>query len=108
MQDSAPSEYDFLFAEFERDGEEVIRERVATRKYSDPREHGLAEIWLEEKERARQTLRQKLLRSERAEQRRIVRSAKNAAWAAAVAAIIAAICAAIAVLLSDPVRKILD
>jgi hypothetical protein len=107
MQDPAASEYDFLFAEFQRDGEQVIREGVATRKYTDPRKLGLAQIWLEEKDRARDAVRQKLLRLEIAERRRTALSASNAAWAAAIAAIIAAICAAIAILLSDPVRKIL-
>jgi hypothetical protein len=107
MPDSVASEYEFLFAEFQRDGEQAIRERVAARQYTDPRKHGLAKIWLEEKDRAREAARQKSLRLERAEQRQMVRSAKNAAWAAAIAAAIAAICAAIAILLSDPVRKIL-
>src|ERR1700689_2640518 len=105
MQDSAASEYDLLFAEFQRDGEQVIRERVATHKYTDARKHDLAEIWLEEKDRARDAVGQKLLRLEIAERRRTARSAKNAAWAAAVAAIVAAVCSAIAVLLSDPVRN---
>jgi len=107
MQDPAPSEYDSLFAEFERDGEQIVRGQVGTRKYTDPRKHSLAEIWLEEKNRSRDVVRQKLLRLEIAERRRTARSARNAAWAAAIAAIVAAVCAAIAILLSEPVRNIL-
>jgi hypothetical protein len=107
MQEPDPSEYDSLLAEFERDGELVIRERMEIGEYADPKKHALAKVWLEEKERAHEAIRQKWLRLERAQQKRLARRAKDAAWVATIAAAIAVICATISILLLEPVRKIL-
>jgi CHASE3 domain sensor protein len=107
MQEPDPSENDSLLAEFERDGEPVIRKRVEIGEFADPRKHAIAKVWLEEKARAHEAIRQKWLRLERAEQKRLARTAKDAAWVATVAAAIAVICATISILLSAPVRNIL-
>jgi hypothetical protein len=83
---------DELFAEFEKDGEALVRERLIIEHYGSKGtwRHGFAEEWLRLKEDARKE-------ASNLEQSKIARSAKNAAWAAAIAAIIAAICAVIAV-----------
>ena len=83
---------DPMFADFERDGEDVIRKNLAASLYQE-RKAKLAREWLYRKERERNN-------ASNAEQIRIARSAKNAAWAAAIAAIIAAICAAVAIAIS--------
>jgi hypothetical protein len=84
---------------FEQDGEEVVRNNVAMRRYSQDRQ-ALAKEWLRRKDQTRseEAERRRVTSSE--EQIRIARSAKNAAWAAAIAAIIAAICAAVAIVIS--------
>lgn len=80
---------DPFFADFERDGEEVVRRNTAASLYQE-RKAKLAREWLYRKERERND-------ASNATQIRIARSAKNAAWAAAIAAIVAAISAAVAI-----------
>ena len=81
-----------FWAELEKLGEPVVRERIAAGIYDDAR-RGLAEEWLRLREESRKD-------ASSAEQMRTARSAKNAAWIAAIAAIIAAICAIIALFLN--------
>jgi len=80
------------YADFERDGEQTVRDNVARGAYIERRAK-LAKAWLAQKERARKDLSSEA-------QIRIARSAKNAAWAAAIAAIVAAAAAIVAVLIS--------
>lgn len=95
------SDLDFKYADFERDGEEKVRERIALKAYLAPMD-GLAREWLRRKDGARAEAERLSAEATRAEERRIARSAKNAAWAAAIAAIIAAIAAVIAVFVHSP------
>jgi hypothetical protein len=83
---------DEVFAEFEADGEPLVRKRLITEHYGPPGAYrrGFAEEWLRLREEARRD-------ASNLEQLEVARSAKNAAWAAAIAAILAAICAVIAV-----------
>jgi hypothetical protein len=86
---------EFIYADFERDGEEKVRENVALERYGSRRRMALAKQWLEIQDQSRLTKSERERRSERDEDRRIARSAKNAAWIAAIAAMIAAMSAII-------------
>lgn len=77
------------YADFERDGEQTVRDNLARSAYVE-RRASLARAWLAQKDRSRKD-------ASSLEQIRIAASAKNAAWAAAIAAMIAAICAAVAI-----------
>jgi hypothetical protein len=86
---------DELFAEYERDGEALVRERLIIEHYGPPGAYrrGFAEEWLRLREESRRN-------ASNLEQTSIARSAKNAAWAAAIAAIIATICAVLVIVQS--------
>jgi hypothetical protein len=86
------SDDELYFGDFERAGEDVVRNNLALKLYVDKRA-GLASEWLARKERSRREI-------SNSEQIRIARSAKNAAWLAAIAAIVAAIVAAIAAVIA--------
>lgn len=81
-----------FYAEFERAGEEAVRDGIVSGAYQNKRvDYALQ--WLGEIDEARRE-------ASNAEDRRTARSAKNAAWAAAIAAIIAAIAAAVAAVIA--------
>lgn len=84
------SDHDLYYGDFDRDGEEAVRNRVALHQYNE-KKHALALEWLRKRDQERSD-------ASMAEQITLARSAKNAAWAAAIAAIIAAIAAIIALL----------
>jgi hypothetical protein len=77
------------YADFERDGEQTVRDNVARGAYNGRRAK-LAREWLQRKADTKTD-------AFAAKQLRIARSAKNAAWAAAVAAIVAAMAAIAAI-----------
>jgi hypothetical protein len=91
MREPLPSEYAFLFAEFERDGEDTIRERVAMKRY-EPVRHGLAVLWLRSKDQTRLDAAEERREDVRLEERRKDRKT------AIIAVIIAAIVGIIAVM----------
>ena len=75
------------YADFERDGEQAVRDNLARGAYMEPRAN-LARAWLQRNGGAKND-------AFAAEQIQIARSSKNAAWTAAVAAIVAALIATI-------------
>jgi hypothetical protein len=101
MRETPPSQIQFVFDEFARDGETAVRDNLALNRYSRSRAD-LARRWIEQLDHSRLSESERERRSERADDRRIARSAKNAAWIAAVAAIIAAISAIIVMFAKNP------
>lgn len=90
---------DVLWAEFDKIGEEAVRERITLRIYSGDALH-FTEEWLRRKETARQSSLAERKEASSREQINIARSAKNAAWAAAIAAAIAIIVSIISLVIS--------
>lgn len=89
---------DEMFAEFERAGEDIVRERLIGEAYGTKGlpgsfKAGFAEEWLRLRDEARRD-------ASNTEQIRTARSAKNAAWTAAIAAMIATICTIITIVIT--------
>ena len=88
-----------MYARFERDGEQAVRNTLAVGGYLE--DHAkLATEWIRRRDQAASEPIERNRIASSLEQIRIARSAKNAAWTAATAATIAAICAVVAVIVS--------
>jgi hypothetical protein len=72
------SDHDLYYGDFERDGEDAVRNNIAAGRYNGQK-FRLAEEWLRRLDSAK-------TEASQAEQIEIARSAKNAAWEAAEAA----------------------
>jgi hypothetical protein len=90
---------DELWPQLDRDGENVVREKLATEIYGHDCKP-LIQEWLRRKEEERSAASSKEYKAMASEHLLHARSAKNAAWIAAVAAMIAIVPAIAAVIIS--------
>lgn len=88
-----PLEKETLYVEFEADGEDKVRENIATQQYGQPNSYKekLARDWLRRKDDERLETRIRAQTSIAQSSKRAARNSAVAAWVAAIAAAIVAL-----------------